>query len=346
MTDVTQNLHSLDFECGLSENEKQLLFLRARSNGLTLSACAHAAFFCKLLSSSRRRLLKENVTLRSKTSDLKVLSEDQILKVGILGGGHIGKQLALVLMENTGLKPSNINISSRRPETLDDFQKMGIGCFYDNQRLAAWSDVLFLCCLPTHLSQVCADIHSKLRQDCIVYSLVTAVPLNRLKQLLSHSSVLKPEYGFVGSDSVSIWATTGHVTAALKDPKVISAACPLGMSGGLSIDIRWVVAVLYSLLNMCTTMNVDYKQTINMMNELFLLKDTSAQQNKMENAMQFTVENFVNASFASTLSSDEPLPWISLTDTQLKETPLSKILAENLVLRERLSATFCSVLGV
>lgn len=40
------------------------------------------------------------------------------LKVGIIGGGHIGKQLARALLELSGISSQNIHISTRRPETL------------------------------------------------------------------------------------------------------------------------------------------------------------------------------------------------------------------------------------
>lgn len=53
MLDFTVNLNSLGFECGLSENEKEFIFLRARANGLTVCGCVHAAFLCKLAYSLR-----------------------------------------------------------------------------------------------------------------------------------------------------------------------------------------------------------------------------------------------------------------------------------------------------
>lgn len=40
------------------------------------------------------------------------------LTVGIIGGGHLGKQLARLIVESSGIKPPNIKVSSRRPGTL------------------------------------------------------------------------------------------------------------------------------------------------------------------------------------------------------------------------------------
>lgn len=50
MLDLTVHLSSLGFEAGLSEEEKELVFLRSRSAGLTVSGCAHAVFAYELLS--------------------------------------------------------------------------------------------------------------------------------------------------------------------------------------------------------------------------------------------------------------------------------------------------------
>lgn len=51
--DVFADLSSFSFEAGLSEEEKELIHLRARSAGLTVCGCAHAVFLCKLVRSLR-----------------------------------------------------------------------------------------------------------------------------------------------------------------------------------------------------------------------------------------------------------------------------------------------------
>ncbi|XP_038865438.1 NADP-dependent oxidoreductase domain-containing protein 1 isoform X2 [Salvelinus namaycush] len=258
------------------------------------------------------------------------------LTVGVLGGGHIGKQLVQVLLEKNGLKPSQINISSRRPETLEEFVKRGIMCYFDNQRLVAWADVLFLCCLPSHLPKVCAELQFHLPKHCLVYSFLSAVPLNRLAQLLGHSFILKPQYEFVACDSVNMWLFRGHVTAALKDPEVIDASCPLAMRGGLCLDPKWLFGLLYSLLNMCTAANVGSTEALGLINELFQLKGPGT--------VAFILNNFVNSSYASSLTPDESFPWINLVDVQSKETPLSCFISRNNSMQGCLSALYNSVM--
>lgn len=47
---MLENLNSLGFESGLTEEEKECVYLRSRSAGLTVSGCAHAVFLCQLVS--------------------------------------------------------------------------------------------------------------------------------------------------------------------------------------------------------------------------------------------------------------------------------------------------------
>ncbi|XP_068437037.1 NADP-dependent oxidoreductase domain-containing protein 1 isoform X2 [Clinocottus analis] len=247
MVGVSAGLSSFSFEAELTEEEKGLIFLRARSAGLTFCGCAHAAFLCKLVQSLRCIIQDPSADRGSLAS-----GEDSDICVGILGLGHMGKQLLLTLLEKTDIKPSYIKISTRRPESAVESIKTGVECFFDNGRLAAWADVLFLCCLPSDLHKVCVDLHSHISKRCLVYSFTSGVPVTRLAQLLGHNFILKPQYHFFACDTTDVWQSCTHLTTALTDPSLIEASCPLTTSGGISVGLNWVSAVLYSLLNICT----------------------------------------------------------------------------------------------
>ena len=60
-----------------------------------------------------------------------------------------------------------------------EFQKLGVRCLYDNASVASVAKVLFLCCLPSQLPNICLKIQNKLEKTCIVYSFVSAIPLPR-----------------------------------------------------------------------------------------------------------------------------------------------------------------------
>ncbi|XP_053489867.1 NADP-dependent oxidoreductase domain-containing protein 1 [Ictalurus furcatus] len=320
--DLMLNLKSLQFENGLSEEEEeQCVFLRSRSSALAVCGCAHAVFLCSLVSLARDKL-----------NHLTNKSDLQPVKVGIIGGGHMGKQLAQLLLTIPAFKPSNIHMSTKRPDTLSEFSDRGVRCYFDNRRLATWADVIFLCVLPTHLHHVCSELHSQLSARCLVYSFTSAVPLHRLALLLGHAFVLRPQYSFMTCDSGHLWLCHNRVAAALKDEGVLSASCPLSMTGGLSLDQRWVCAVLYTLLNMCTAEGLIATQTVQLLSDLFQTTIPT---------VTLTCQSFVNSSWASRLNnSEEPFPWINIIDVQTKQSPLTSCLSGCKALQDCISVMY------
>ncbi|XP_053290876.1 NADP-dependent oxidoreductase domain-containing protein 1 [Pleuronectes platessa] len=323
MGDVTAGLNSLTTDPGFTEDEETVKHLRARAAGLTFSGCAHALYLCKLV-----RSLRCAVTPAAGDGDLSV---------AILGAGHLGKQLLLSLLEMTDIKPSHIKVSTRRPKSAGvEFVPTGVECFFDNRRLAAWADVLFLCCLPSHLPRVCCHLRSHLSKHCLVYSFISAVPVTRLAELLGHDFILKPQYEFVGGDAADVWLSCSSLSKALKDPSLIEASCPLTVSGGISLSENWFCAVLCSLLNICTSAGLRSSDALSRINRLF--------EGTWTNVVQFTTSSFIGSSQASSLREDEPFPWISLTDAQTKETPLLKFLLSNECVQQCVSAAYKSLL--
>ncbi|XP_056282426.1 NADP-dependent oxidoreductase domain-containing protein 1 [Pseudoliparis swirei] len=326
MADISGDLGSFSFEAELTEEEKGLLHLRARSAGLTFCGCAHAAFLCKLVQSLRR--IKGPAADRGSSAS----GQDRDVCVGILGMGHVGKQLLLALLEKSGVKPSHIKISSRTPESAVEAIKKGVECFFDNGRLAAWADVLFLCCLPSDLHKVCADLHSRLSKHCLVYSFTSGVPVTRLARLLGHDFILKPQYDFVACGTADVWLSCTHLTTALADPSLIEASCPLTTRGGISVGLNWVSAVLYSLLNICTSTGLGSSDALSLINTV--LKE------KSPHAVELDALSFISASQEASMCTEEPFPWISLTDAQTKETPLLRFLSSSTPMQQRISAAY------
>ncbi|TRY58355.1 hypothetical protein DNTS_034199 [Danionella cerebrum] len=317
--DLTVNLPSLEFMAGLGQEEKELLFLRSRSAGLYICGCAHAVFVYKLFS-----LLRTNLSEESNSSSKPHLS------VGILGGGHLGKQLAKVLLHSAKIRPRDMNVSTKRPETLGEISSLGVECYCDNLRLAKWADLLFLCVLPTDLPQVCSDLRCHLPPGCLLYAFTCATALNRLAMLLDHSFIIKPQYGFVACEEETVWSCHHRVMDALKDKAVISASNPFSMKGGLFLNNAWVPSVIYALLNICTTEKLSSQNSLRLLNELFHSK-------------MFTNHSFVTSPNAS--QPDNCFPWISLVEVQSTQTPLSDLLSRNEALRDCISILYCNVLS-
>ena len=68
-----------------------------------------------------RKLVLEKRTSKCRLTGLREETlDDDALKVGIIGGGHLGKQLAHTLLQFIPIPAENLRISTRRPETLGE----------------------------------------------------------------------------------------------------------------------------------------------------------------------------------------------------------------------------------
>nr|XP_054305633.1 NADP-dependent oxidoreductase domain-containing protein 1 isoform X1 [Pongo pygmaeus] len=342
--DMLQDLESLQFEYGVPEEDRIWLYLQGRSRGLMIKACAHATFFCKLLYNLRASLNENQSSRHLSIGSLNSATPEEF-KVGIIGGGHLGKQLAGTLLQLGPIPAESLRISTRRPETLGELQKLGIKCFYHNADLVSWANVIFLCCLPSQLPNICVEIHTSLEKTSIVYSFIAAIPLPRLKLLLNHTNILRPQYQY-GEDSVSVWGANKGVVAALQDPTILQATCPYSPAGGIILNIKWLEGVFYAALNICTARNMAHSQVLQLLSELFLSvhfedcgKDTAS-------CPKFQLTDFVSRAYGKNLSQERPFPWFDLTDVQLKETPFSQHLSSSPVLQDHLTHLYCASFGI
>ncbi|XP_074091742.1 NADP-dependent oxidoreductase domain-containing protein 1 [Macrotis lagotis] len=345
--DLMDKLTSLQFERGIQKEELPWLFLQSRSRGLMIEACAHAAFFCRLLWALRKMDGSTSISMlpsEEEKEDPYKKPSKRDLKVGIIGGGRLGKHLALVLLHQASLPPQNLHISTRRPETLIDLQKMGIQCFYHNCFLVDWANLVFLCCLPSQLPHICLEISPRLEKFCFVYSLVTAVPLPRLKQLLCHTTILRPQYQ-CAETYIDIWGSNEGIQSALQDPDIIRATSPYSTDGGITLNIKWLEAVFYAALNTCTLREIPYQQALEVLNDLCLSVHLQTCEDKT-NCPRFIVTDFVNQAFAKTLHPSNAFPWFDLITVQLKETPFSQHLGKSVTLQEHLTVLYCASFGI
>uniref|UniRef100_A0A8B9I0R5 NADP-dependent oxidoreductase domain-containing protein 1 n=1 Tax=Anser brachyrhynchus TaxID=132585 RepID=A0A8B9I0R5_9AVES len=307
------------------EGEEGLLYLTRRHKGLTVSACAHAIFFCRLL-----QLLCFPRPRGTEEALPTSLLGSHGLKVGIIGGGHLGKQLARVLLALGRAPRPSIRISTRRPESLGKYlQEQGLTCLYDNAQLAAWADVLFLCCLPSHVASVCSAVRTAIRKPCVVYSLVTAVPLPRLKQLLCYNAIVRPQYQCSGKEPTKEWEMKGTVTAALQDLAVVQATCPLSSQGKTSLNGKWLVGIFYAALNSSMWQSLPHQKALELLNDLCFPAHCPICAEQKASCPRFCL-----------FSLPRTFPWFDLTAAQLRESPFSQLLEKSEFLQKHLALLY------
>ncbi|XP_072350465.1 NADP-dependent oxidoreductase domain-containing protein 1 [Scyliorhinus torazame] len=322
---LTYRLPSLSFEAPLSGEERTFTQnIRMRAWALTVCGCAHAAFYCRLLTAFRCRLLDEAHFPNSWLAKYKILKSNRgALKIGVLGCGNFGKQLVFSLLQLTDLTAACISVSTRRPETLSDLTDLGIQCFYDNRRLAASVDVMFLCCLPSQLFAVSSQIRGSIPKACVVYSLVTAVPAARLKNFLAHGSIVRPHYSFYEQNPWSkLWETGKSPLKALEVQEVIEVTSPFKEAGLSCVGLKWFEEVMYSVLNFSYLLKVPHGLSVGRLNDLLFGPSDGVE--AIDSPVLFSSESFVNASCIQSLSLSSPFPWFDLSSVSLRNTPLTK----------------------
>ncbi|CAI9567279.1 unnamed protein product [Staurois parvus] len=228
--EIIVGLGSLQFEAGVSVQHQSLVKLKTRRQDLMTHTCAHSVFFCQLLLRTCASAL--NTENGSVSPHRQALQISRGFHVGIIGGGHLGKQLVRCLLDLTDIHADDISVSTRRPETLRDLQDRGVQCFYDNVKLVRGAHMVFLCCLPSQLSVVCAEIRGHLPEWCVVYSLVSAMPLPRVTGLLAHSNVIRPEYQCDPTEDGPQCHQYVSLTETLRDESLVRTTIPVEPQDG------------------------------------------------------------------------------------------------------------------
>ncbi|XP_028627752.1 NADP-dependent oxidoreductase domain-containing protein 1 isoform X1 [Grammomys surdaster] len=344
--DMLEDLESLKFEYGIPEEERYWLYLQGRYRGLMIKGCAHAAFFCKMFSALSELLQELPRTIHPRTVSFDAAAtEDEKLTVGIIGCGHLGKQLANVLLKIVPIPAENLQISTRRPDSLVELRKLGVRCVYDNSAVASWAKVLFLCCLPAQLPNICLEIQSKLEKSCTVYSFVSAIPLPRLKSLLNHTNIMRPQYQFV-EDFDNIWGENEEVPAALQDSVMIRSTCPYNNLGGVILNVKWLEGLCYALINVCSARSVFHSQVLKLLNKLLLSVHLESCKTDATSCPRFQLTDFMNKSYVRNLYHKRPFPWFDLTTVQLKETPFSQHISATRSLQDHITLLYCESFGL
>ncbi|KAK3094039.1 hypothetical protein FSP39_023312 [Pinctada imbricata] len=256
--DITQNLKTLQFESALSDDEKQLLHLRERSHALTVAGCVHATFMARLLQEARQiRTQMKNPQKKA----AKILSDNESrdpLKIGLLGCGRLGSQLAHCLLTYGGIHPKHLKISTRRPETLEYLQNKGVDCFHDNIKLVSNTHLVILAVLPSQLQVIAEEIKDHIPQASIVYSLVASFSPKRLKQLLLTTNIIHPVYTWAPEGQVK-WDISCNVNTTLENPATVRRLCPLPecmKEGLIQTSDKLLELMIFAVLNLCTALQL------------------------------------------------------------------------------------------
>ncbi|CAD5117422.1 DgyrCDS6192 [Dimorphilus gyrociliatus] len=325
--DITANLESLQFESGLSEIEKRYLNIRTRSHALTVYACAQATYFVSILNEARH--IVSFMKQEKRRASLKILNDSKFLnalKIGIIGCGRIGSQLASCLLSFGEVSPAELKIATRRPETLSDLEKRGVYCTDQCEEVASSSHLIFLCILPNQLPLVAESIRNKISPHCYIYSLVSATPAKKVQTILNHDLIIHPIYEFHNhTEDISDWNVAKDVLGSFSNMRMLTQTCPTpaGEVGVIKSSEKIMEVFIYSLINMCTQLGVNRNQTVDILNAVVLGNDGKTQVNEL-----ITENNIIRA---AAINMDETnFPIFNLLDVATRPAvPVTKFLRKS-----------------
>ncbi len=105
-------------------------------------------------------------------------------RIGIIGGGNIGKSLAIGLVDSGKLSPEKITVTRRNVRHLENLKEKGINVGSDNVELIKNSDVIILAVLPQQLNTLLDQMKGNLREDQVIISVISGVTIKNIKNAL------------------------------------------------------------------------------------------------------------------------------------------------------------------
>lgn len=134
------------------------------------------------LSEIVRPLIVKQCVFYAQAANLACACAGKRYGVGFIGCGLVGRAVLDALLQ-VGCDPSLFTVSTRRPEMLERFRRLGVNCGSDNSKVARRSRVMFLCCLPSQLARVAQSLRGHLRKTTLLVSIVAGVRVVKLRQL-------------------------------------------------------------------------------------------------------------------------------------------------------------------
>lgn len=103
--------------------------------------------------------------------------------IGIIGGGNLGRSIALGLLESNKISPEHIMVSRRRVHLIEDLQSHGIQITSDNLEAINGKKVIVLAVEPHQAPKVLKEITPSLEKDQMIISVVTGLSIKDIKDL-------------------------------------------------------------------------------------------------------------------------------------------------------------------
>ncbi|MDF2379530.1 MAG: pyrroline-5-carboxylate reductase [Candidatus Gracilibacteria bacterium] len=137
------------------------------------------------------------------------------MKIGIIGGGNMGSAMAQAFISKNITKAENITIIDLNEEKLNALQAELEVQTSQNSTDIIDSDILLIAVKPQGFEEMAKSISGKIKEDCIVISVMAAVSLKKVSECLNHAKVARcmPNTPSLIQAGVLAWMTTDGFSA-------------------------------------------------------------------------------------------------------------------------------------
>ncbi|XP_063710664.1 NADP-dependent oxidoreductase domain-containing protein 1-like [Symsagittifera roscoffensis] len=293
--DISDSLPSLQFETALTAEQSLLLPLRSRAHCSTTGCLVSACYLVSVMNATRKEVFVAKNKTRAAQRIMQMGIDGDPAKIGIIGCGRLGRQLIKVLKTYSNVSNELIYVSTRRPESLSDFANAGMNVDFNNVWVASKCDVIFICCLPAVVNQICAEIKNHLTPDKLIYSFVAGYTAKKMANIMNFTNIIKPDFNWTDLSSKLPWSVAVLPSDCLGKKQLVEKFCPLFELTQpivddeseerlpvlpVFLDMHWLMRVVYACVNYATSQQVMSDVAVDIANKVFF------QSVKMETTMK------------------------------------------------------------
>ncbi len=111
-------------------------------------------------------------------------------QIAIIGGGNLGQALARGFLDSKYCPPSNLILTRRHTQNLEDWKTRGVQISSDNFLTCKKADIIIFCVQPRQLLPLLKELKPALNEKQIIVSTVTGVSLKDMEQILGNGIIL------------------------------------------------------------------------------------------------------------------------------------------------------------
>lgn len=155
-------------------------------------------------------------------------------KIGIIGGGNLGKSLARGWVKYGNFTAQEIGIYRRNTELLQDLKSEGFDIKLSNDSLIEDSEIIVLAVLPQQVDDVLSEIKDFIKPQQLIISLVTGVSIAAIStKLNNHLTIVRA----MPNTAVSIGQSMTCLAATASSQRNIAHAQNLFNQVGITVVI-------------------------------------------------------------------------------------------------------------